>query len=126
MTNYDLIFNLGSQYVSGATKQDGFFDKIPSAVAYQLDSKQIVAVGVDALRLANGSSGVKLVNPIMEGFDYQFAGQAYQPQGDGFWQVHCHLCSSLRYDQQRQENRRSAVFGLGDACSIFCGNSACR
>lgn len=67
MTTYDLIFDLGSQYVSGATVQDGFSDKIPSVVAYQIDSKQIVAVGVDALRLANGNSGVKLVNPIMEG-----------------------------------------------------------
>lgn len=69
MANYELIFDLGSAYISAALKKDGFTDKIPSVVAVGgQDGKQIIAVGVEALRLANTiGSGVKLAHPILEG-----------------------------------------------------------
>ena len=68
MANYELVFDFGSAYVSAALKKDGFTDKIPAVVAVSGDSQQIVAVGVDALRLANTvGSGVKLSHPILEG-----------------------------------------------------------
>ncbi len=66
MANYELIFDLGAQYISAAMKNEGFFDKIPTQVAYGGDNKQIVAVGIDAVRLAN-SQNVRLVRPILEG-----------------------------------------------------------
>lgn len=67
MANFELIFDLGSAYVSAALKKDGFTDKIPAVVAIG-DNDQIVAVGVDALRMANTvGSAVKLSNPILEG-----------------------------------------------------------
>ena len=34
MANYELVFDLGSQYISAGLKSDGFIDKIPSVVAY--------------------------------------------------------------------------------------------
>ena len=68
MANYDLIFDLGSENVSAATKNDGFCDKIPAVVAYGSDSTQILAVGVEAKRMYHASSGaIKLVRPILEG-----------------------------------------------------------
>lgn len=68
MANYELVFDFGSAFVSAALKKDGFTDKLPSVVAVGNDSKQIVAVGVDALRLGNTvGSGVKLTRPILEG-----------------------------------------------------------
>lgn len=68
MANYELVFDLGSQYVSAGLKEDGFVDKIPSVVAYGgQDSKQIVAVGLEALNLAKVNTAVKLTHPILEG-----------------------------------------------------------
>ena len=67
MANFELIFDIGSAYVSAGLKKDGFTDKIPSVVAIG-DGDEIVAVGVDAFRMANGhNSTVKLSNPILEG-----------------------------------------------------------
>ena len=67
MANFELMFDIGSAYVSAALKKDGFTDKIPSVVAMG-DGEQIVAVGVDALRMANTvGSAVKLSYPILEG-----------------------------------------------------------
>lgn len=68
MANYKLVFDLGSQYVSAALKDDGFIDKIPSVVAYGgQDSKQIVAVGLEALNMAKTNAVVKISRPILEG-----------------------------------------------------------
>lgn len=67
MANYDLVFDLGSQYVAAGLKQDGFIDKIPAVVAYGTDSKQIVAVGLDALNMAKTNTAVKVTHPILEG-----------------------------------------------------------
>lgn len=68
MANYELIFDLGSQYISAALKNDGFSDKIPSVVAYGgAEGHQIVGVGVDAIRIANTQGGVKLSCPVCEG-----------------------------------------------------------
>ncbi len=69
MKNYQLVFDLGSQYISAGLKKDGFFDKIPSVIAMGgADGKEIVAVGMDALRLYNThSGGIKLSHPILEG-----------------------------------------------------------
>lgn len=67
MANFELVFDIGSAYVSAALKKDGFTDKIPAVVAIG-EGDQIVAVGVDALRMANtAGSAVKLSNPILEG-----------------------------------------------------------
>ena len=50
MASYELVFDMGSSYISAGLKKDGFSDKIPSVVAYGgQDSNQIVAVGVEAL-----------------------------------------------------------------------------
>ena len=65
MANYEMIFDLGAQYISAAIKNEGFSDKIPTQVAYG-DNKQIVAVGVEAVRLAN-LQNIRLVRPILEG-----------------------------------------------------------
>lgn len=69
MKNYQLVFDLGSQYIAAGLKQDGFFDKIPTIIALGgADGKEIVAVGMDALRLYNTSNGtIKLARPILEG-----------------------------------------------------------
>ena len=68
MANYELVFDLGSAYISAALKKDGFTDKLPAVVAVASDTQQIVAVGVEALRLANTvNSGVKITRPILEG-----------------------------------------------------------
>ncbi|MDE7454663.1 MAG: rod shape-determining protein [Clostridia bacterium] len=69
MANYEMIFDMGSAYISAGLKNDGFFDKIPSVVAFSGDSNQIVAVGVEALRMASGygGGGVRLANPILQG-----------------------------------------------------------
>lgn len=68
MANYELVFDLGSLYVSAGLREDGFVDKIPSVVAYAGgDSKQIVAVGLDALNLAKTNASVKLSHPVLEG-----------------------------------------------------------
>lgn len=69
MKNYQLVFDLGSQYIAAGLKQDGFFDKIPTLVAHGgADGKEIVAVGMDALRIHNTSGGAtKLSRPILEG-----------------------------------------------------------
>lgn len=69
MKNYQLVFDLGSQYISAGLKQDGFFDKIPTLVAHGgADGKEIVAVGMDALRIHNTSAGAtRLSRPILEG-----------------------------------------------------------
>ena len=67
MANYELVFDFGSAYISAGLKKDGFIDKIPAVVALGGDGQQ-VAVGVDALRLANtAGSGVKITRPILEG-----------------------------------------------------------
>ena len=67
MANYELVFDFGSAYISAGLKNDGFIDKIPAVVAVGGDGRQ-VAVGVDALRLANTvGSGVKITRPILEG-----------------------------------------------------------
>ena len=67
MANYELVFDFGSAYISAGLKKDGFTDKIPAVVAVGADGQQ-VAVGVDALRLANTvGSGVKITRPILEG-----------------------------------------------------------
>ena len=67
MANYELVFDIGSAYISAGLKKDGFMDKIPSVVAVGGDGQQ-VAVGVDALRLHNTvGSGVKVSRPILEG-----------------------------------------------------------
>lgn len=69
MKNYQLVFDLGSQYIAAGLKQDGFFDKIPTVIALGgADGKEIVAVGMEALRLYNTSGGtIKLARPILEG-----------------------------------------------------------
>lgn len=67
MSNYELVFDLGSQYISAGLREDGFIDKIPSAVAYGQDNKQIVAVGLEALNLARANPAVKISRPILEG-----------------------------------------------------------
>ena len=70
MASYELVFDMGSSYISAGLKKDGFSDKIPSVVAYGgQDSNQIVAVGVEALHLASAlnGGGVKLSRPILEG-----------------------------------------------------------
>ncbi len=69
MKNYQLVFDLGSQYISAGTKEDGFFDKIPTIVALGgASGKEVVAVGMDALRMFNTTNGgVKLSRPILEG-----------------------------------------------------------
>lgn len=69
MKNYQLVFDLGSQYISAGLKQDGFFDKIPTIVALGgADGKEIVAVGMEALRIYNTNNGtIKLSRPILEG-----------------------------------------------------------
>lgn len=67
MSNYELVFDLGSQYISAGLKEDGFIDKIPSVVAYGVDNKQIVAVGLDAINAAKFNTAVKLAHPILEG-----------------------------------------------------------
>ena len=67
MANYQLVFDLGSQYVSAGLKDDGFYDKIPSVVAYASDGKQIVAVGTDAVNMAKVNTAIKLSHPILEG-----------------------------------------------------------
>ena len=69
MKNYQLVFDLGSQYIAAGLKQDGFFDKIPTLVAHGgADGKEIVAVGMEALRIHNTSAGAtKLSRPILEG-----------------------------------------------------------
>ena len=67
MANYELVFDFGSAYISAGLKKDGFTDKIPAVVAVGSDGQQ-VAVGVEALRLANTvGSGVKITRPILEG-----------------------------------------------------------
>ena len=67
MANYELVFDLGSAYISAGLKKDGFIDKIPAVVAVGSDGQQ-VAVGVEALRLHNTvGSGVKITRPILEG-----------------------------------------------------------
>ena len=66
MANYELVFDLGSQYISAGLKSDGFIDKIPSVVAYG-ESKQISAVGLDAVNLSRTNPSVKLAHPILEG-----------------------------------------------------------
>ena len=68
MANFELVFDLGSAYVSAGNKKDGFTDKIPAVVAVATDTKQIVGVGVEAIRLGTTlGSGVKLTYPILEG-----------------------------------------------------------
>ncbi len=69
MANYDLIFDLGAQYISAALRKDGFVDKIPSVVAYGgQDSKEILAVGLDAYQeYARQRGAIKLTRPILEG-----------------------------------------------------------
>lgn len=69
MANYELVFDLGSAFSAAALKKDGFTDKIPSVVAYGgADGKQILAVGVDAVRLENtAKGGIKISRPILEG-----------------------------------------------------------
>ena len=68
MANYELIFDLGAQYISAALKNDGFSDKIPTVVAYGgQEGHQIVAVGVEAIQLANTQGGVRLSRPVFEG-----------------------------------------------------------
>ena len=67
MANYELVFDIGSAYISAGLKDDGFMDKIPAVVAVGGDGQHI-AVGVDALRLHNtAGSGVKISRPILEG-----------------------------------------------------------
>ncbi len=70
MANYELIFDMGSAYISAGLKKDGFSDKIPSVVAFGgQDNNQIVAVGVEAVRMASAfnGGGVRLSRPILEG-----------------------------------------------------------
>lgn len=67
MGNFELVFDLGSLYISAGLKDDGFIDKIPSVVAYAADNKQIVAVGLEALNAAKDNATVKLSRPILEG-----------------------------------------------------------
>ena len=67
MANYELVFDFGSAFLSAGLKEDGFTDKIPAVVAVNADGQQM-AVGVEALRLANTmGSGVKIMRPIYEG-----------------------------------------------------------
>ena len=67
MANYELVFDIGSAFISAGLKKDGFIDKIPAVVATGSDG-QLVAVGVDALRLHNTvGSGVKITRPVLEG-----------------------------------------------------------
>ncbi len=68
MTDYELVFDFGSAYISAGSKKDGFTDKIPSVVAVTTDSQQIVAVGVEAIRMGSTvGGGVRLTHPILEG-----------------------------------------------------------
>lgn len=67
MANYELIFDLGSEYISAMITKDGFSDKIPSVVAYNGDTKQIIVVGVEAIRAGITRAGTRVVRPILEG-----------------------------------------------------------
>ncbi|MBQ2805058.1 MAG: rod shape-determining protein [Clostridia bacterium] len=68
MANYEILFDLGSKYISSALKKDGFFDKIPSAVVLGgADGKQVVAVGVDAINYKERGGSAKVSHPILEG-----------------------------------------------------------
>lgn len=69
MANYEMVFDIGSAYISAGLKNDGFSDKIPSVVAYGGDGSQIVAVGVEAINISSGfnGGGVRLSRPILEG-----------------------------------------------------------
>lgn len=69
MANYEIVFDMGSAYISAGLKNDGFSDKIPSVVAYGGESNQITAVGVEAIRIASSfnGGGVRLSHPILEG-----------------------------------------------------------
>ena len=74
MANYELVFDLGSQYVSAGLKEDGFVDKIPSVVARNVESNQIVAVGLEAINLAKVNMVTKLSHPILEGVAIDYEG----------------------------------------------------
>ena len=74
MANYELVFDLGSQYIAAGLKQDGFVDKIPSVVAHASDTNQIVAVGLEALNVAKINMSVKLSHPILEGAAIEYDG----------------------------------------------------
>ena len=69
MANYEVVFDLGSQYISAGLKEDGYFVKVPSVVAVDnTDPHRIVGVGVAAINAGGGSaSNCKLVYPILEG-----------------------------------------------------------
>ena len=68
MANYEIVFDLGSQYTSAGLKKDGFVDKIPTVVAYGgQDAKEIVAVGLEALELAKTNTTLRISHPILEG-----------------------------------------------------------
>lgn len=69
MANYEVVFDLGSQYTSAGLKDDGYFVKIPSVVAVDgNDPQHIVGVGMAAISAAqDGSNNCKLVYPILEG-----------------------------------------------------------
>ena len=106
MANYELVFDLGSQYISAGLKEDGFIDKIPSVVAYGSDSKQIVAVGLEALSLAKSKGNVKISHPVLEG-------AAIEPEG---------VKALVSYLIKRLISQRINVFNRFLAtCVVPCG-----
>ena len=122
MANYELVFDLGSQYISAGLKSDGFIDKIPSVVAYG-ESKQISAVGLDAVNLSRTNPSVKLAHPILEGGGDRFRrrkGAGFRPDKKAYFsknkrvqQVSGDLHGALRNDIRRQKEHRKHISRLG-------------
>ena len=68
MDKYTVVLDIGSQYISAGLDKDDFFIKIPSVVAVDESTKQIVSVGVSALNAINMQvTRVKPTYPILEG-----------------------------------------------------------
>ena len=68
MDKYTIVLDIGSQYVSAGLDKDDFFVKIPTVVAVDESTKQVLSVGVSALNNAKlNLPNVKLVYPVLEG-----------------------------------------------------------
>ena len=69
MAKYEVVFDVGSQYISAGLVKDGFTVTMPSVVAVEmLDNKEVLGVGVAAVNLATTNAAkVKMVYPILEG-----------------------------------------------------------
>lgn len=69
MAKYEVVFDIGSQYISAGLIKDGFITTIPSVVAVDVvDNKEVLGVGNSAINMSVSNLGkVKLVYPILEG-----------------------------------------------------------